>query len=215
MVFFRRNRDKIEKMLDDYFEHCDSCVRLFAEAFEIFLHDGHGELFSSAVQSCHEAESAADDLRREIELTLYGKGLLPDSRGDILGLLETYDRLPNIAESILFSMLCQKTNLPEVLRADFKKLVDLNLEAYYLARKSVDALMNNPKATLHATKDVDEKESESDRCERAIISRVFAGEFDAFDKLLLRDLVLLIGDISDRAERAADRISIVAIKRQI
>ena len=40
-------------------------------------------------------------------------------------------------------------------------------------------------------------------------------EIDTGQKLLLKDMILLIGGISDRAEAVADRIGIVAIKRQI
>jgi uncharacterized protein Yka (UPF0111/DUF47 family) len=94
--------------------------------------------------------------------------------------------------------------------------VDINLQSYYLCRRAVDALLSNPKITLHATKEVDEKESESDRAEREILCRIFdSADLDTGQKLLLKDLNLLIGSISDRAEAVADRIAIVAIKRQI
>ncbi|MEK0368345.1 MAG: DUF47 family protein, partial [Nitrosopumilus sp.] len=42
--------------------------------------------------------------RREIEISLYEKALIPESRGDILGLLEAVDRIPNKAESVAFQM---------------------------------------------------------------------------------------------------------------
>jgi predicted phosphate transport protein (TIGR00153 family) len=155
-------------------------------------------------------------MRREIELTLYGKALLPESRGDLLGLLETFDKLPNMAETVLFVLFCQKTMIPKDLLPAYKQLIDVNLQAYYLTRKAVDDLMHNPRATLHATKEVDEKESESDRLERDLICRLFEKtELSPGYKLLLKEIILLIGSISDRAETVADRIGIVAIKRQI
>jgi uncharacterized protein Yka (UPF0111/DUF47 family) len=82
-------------------------------------------------------------------------------------------------------------------------------------RKTVDNLLNNPRVTLHSTKNVDEKESESDRVERDLLCRIFESDMELAEKLLLKDLVLMIGNISDRAEAAADRIGLVAIKRQI
>ena len=94
-------------------------------------------------QDAFEAESAADDMRREIELTLYGKALLPDSRGDVLGLLESFDRLPNMAETGLFALRCQRIQLPGDLVPLYKQLVDINLQSYYLCRRAVDALFGD------------------------------------------------------------------------
>jgi len=216
MPFFWKKVASIEKMLSDYFERCDTCFQMFEKALGVFFDTGQGATFEAAVQKAHEAESAADDMRREIELTLYGKALLPDSRGDLLGLLEAFDRLPNMAETVLFALRCQRIELPKNLVPLYRRLVDVNLQSYYLCRRAVDALLSNPKITLHASKEVDEKESESDRIEREIMCQIFdTAEFDTGHKLLLKDLILLIGGISDRAEAVADRIGIVAIKRQI
>jgi len=216
MAFFWKKQETVEKMMAQYFDLCDTCLSLFEKAFNTYVGNGHGASFEAAVQKAHEAESAADDQRREIELTLYGKALLPEARGDLLGLLESFDKLPNMAETVLFVILCQKTIIPEDLLESFKKLVEVNLQAYYLTRKAVDELLNNPRATLHTTKDVDEKESESDRLERKIIWSIFEKQdLTPGMKLLFKEIVLLIGKISDRAETVADRIGIIAIKRQI
>jgi predicted phosphate transport protein (TIGR00153 family) len=212
---FWQKQENIEQLLDQYFDGCDECFELFEKAMDIFFTQGLGEQFENAVLAVHSSESKADDRRREIEYLLYGKALLPESRGDILGLLETYDRLPNIAETVLFVLSCQQTTFPEPLVEQFKLLVKLNVESYRLARKAVDALMTNPKSTLSATKEVDHKESESDRVERELVRDIFKRDDDTGVKLLYKEYVILIGNISDRAEKVADRIGIIAIKRQI
>lgn len=215
MLFFRR-KAKVEDRLSAYFERCDECVSRFEKALEIYFSQGHGDAFAQSVGACHQAESQADDIRREIEHTLYGKALLPDSRGDLLGIIESFDRMPNVCSGILFGMLCQRTLVPEDLTDSIQQLASLNVEAYRLTRHCVASLFSNPKQTLGDAKAVDAKESESDRLERALIQRIFATEGgDTGKKILMRDLVLQIGDISDRAEDSADRIGIVAIKRQI
>ena len=83
----------------------------------VVLSSNRPEDFDEAVSKVHRLEAACDDLRREIEYLLYGKALLPESRGDLLGLLETFDRLPNIAETVAFLFSCQKMLLPADLRA--------------------------------------------------------------------------------------------------
>ena len=76
-------------------------------------------------------------------------------------------------------------------------------------------LMTNPKAALHATKDVEHRESDSDNLERKMIRAIFERSDSTGDKMLYKEIVLLIGEISDRAEKVADRVAITAIKRQI
>ncbi|MEE8409397.1 MAG: DUF47 family protein [Myxococcota bacterium] len=214
MVLWKK-QESVEKKLERYFDDADICFERMTEAWAVYFDKGLGPEFEEAVNQTHAAESQADDIRREIELLLYGRALLPESRGDILGLLETYDGLPNIAETVVFVVFSQRMVLPEPYVSAFKDLIRVNTEAYALARKSVDALMTNPKATLATTKEVDQKESESDRIERQIICDIFDSDKDMGTKLLFKELVILIGEISDRAQKVADRIGLIAIKRQI
>ncbi len=207
--------NQVETMLSDYFDRCDSCYLQFERAFQIYFEKGCHDHFHDAVRKVNQAEGSCDDLRREIEYLLYGKALLPESRGDLLGLLETFDQLPNIAATVAFLFSCQSLELPTDLHASYKDLLSVNIEAYHLARRTVDTVMSNPKATLHVTKDVEHKESESDRLERDLIRGIFSREIAMGEKLALKEAVLLIGKISDRAESLADRVAILAIKRQI
>jgi len=215
MAFLWKKQEKTEQMLDRYFEQTDLCFQMFEKAFSTYLEMGLGATFDAEMNKTQDYESAADDLRREIEHTLYGRALLPESRGDILGLLESFDRIPGIAESVLYTMSCQRMRVPTDLHSMFRRLVDINLQAYYLTRKAVDNLMHNPRVTMHSTKDVEKKESESDDIEREIICMIFDGDTDTGEKILCRDLVLMIGQIADLCETTADRISIIAIKRRV
>lgn len=216
MALFWKKQESIEAMMKSYFESSDSCFELFEKGMDIFFANGQCETFDAAVGRIHEAESAADDLRRDIELTLYGKALLPESRGDILGLLESFDRLPNRAETVSYTLRCQRMQIPENLAKGFQELLKVNLQAYYLLRKTIEDLLHNPRVTLRSAQEVEKKESASDHLERALITQIFSDEaLDNGTRILLRDLVLVIGSISDRAEETSDRISIIAIKRQI
>lgn len=215
MPMFWKKHESIESRLARYFEQCDNFFGQFEKAFRIFLTDGVTTTFGAEVDRAHQCESQADDLRRDIELTLYGKSLLPESRGDLLGLLESYDQLPGAGEMVLFEILNQRMSVPPEYHPGFERLVELNLQAYFLVRKTVDALMNNPRVTLGAVKEVDAKESQSDRHERKLIQEIFAGPLEKADKLQLRGLIAGIARISDLSEHTADRIGIISIKRQI
>jgi len=215
MVVFWKKQADIKKMIDSYLDMVDSCIRQFHQSMMRFLSTGCTQEFAWEVEETHKFESAADDLRRKIQMTLYGKALLPDSRGDLLLLLEFYDQIPSAAEDALFLTKVLCLEIPADMLEGIENLVEVNVEAYRRVRESMNTLFENPNETLYQTRGVDAKESESDRIERGLIEQIFKSDMDSGEKMLFKELVQLIGKISDQAENTADRIGIVAIKRQI
>ncbi len=213
-VFWRKSKS-IEDLIEKYMEQVDECLETFLKAMRVYIHEGRTVEFETLVDECHRKESKADDIRREIEMTLYGKALLPESRGDVLGMLETFDRVPNSAETALFMISSQRIDLPPEFAADFLRLVEANVESYGLARKAFDALMENPRQTMYVVKEVEDSESRSDQQERALVGRIFDSDYSFGRKVLLKELVFGIGNIADRSENVADRMAIVAIKRKV
>lgn len=210
-----RKSKTIQEQIEKYMEMVDQCLEVYLKAMRVYALEGRTVEFETLVDECHRKESKADDLRREIELDLYGKALLPESRGDILGLLETFDKVPNAAETALFMISSERLDLPQEFAADFLRLVETNVEAYGLSRKTYDALMNNPKMTLYVVKEVEDAESKSDKQERGLVGRVFDSDYSFGRKIQLKELAYSIGRIADRCENVADRMAIMAIKRKI
>jgi len=215
MAFLWKKQADIRRMINAYLDTVDSCIDQFYESMKMFLVMGCSQEFDRKIEEVHKYESAADDLRRKIQMTLYGKALLPDSRGDILILLESYDQIPSAAEDALFLTKVLCLDIPAEMLEDVEKLVEINVEAYRRLREAMNTLFDNPNETLYQTRGVDAKESESDRLERSLIELTFKSDIIAGEKVMLKELIQLIGKISDLAENTADRIGIVAIKRQI
>lgn len=215
-IFFRAEK-KIQEMITEYFARVEECMKQFEADIKRCVQEGPAtaEAEKGRRGETHDLESRADDIRRDIEMKLYGQALLPESRGDLLGLLETMDTVPNAAETVISILETERIEIPGPFRNDFLELVQCNLEAYRLLQKTADALLHNPKQTLYVVKEVDIKESESDRMERMLISKIFGAELDTARKILLKDVVVAIGDVSDRAENAGDRMAIIAMKRRI
>jgi len=212
---FWKKDESVESRLNRYFDQSDAFFTEFEKACKMFLKDGCTAAFQASVDKAHQIESQSDDLRRDIELTLYGRQLLPESRGDLLGLLEAYDRILGAAEVTLYEIRYQHMAVPAEFTDAFERLVELNLQAFFLVRKTVDALINNPRVTLGCVKEVDAKESQSDRQERKLIEAIFTSDMAKADRLQLRWLIGLIARISDLSEHTADRIGIIAIKRKV
>jgi uncharacterized protein len=213
--FLFKKQKRIEEMIHAYIDHFLGCVQSFKTGMNCYFEKGTGADFDYWVNKTHKEESALDDLRRTIELELYSKELLPESRGDILGLLETADKLPNKLESILFQIQCENIVLPKDLVPDIDTVLQQSYEACYVVAEAIKNLFQKKDRILELTQKIDQFESFCDHIERKMITKVFQSDMDCGMKVLLKQLILQIGDITDVAENVADRITISSVKGQI
>lgn len=213
-MFFGQQK-KIEENLLKYVERFLECLESFKTGMKCYLEKGTGADFDFWVNKTHKEESALDDLRRSIELDLYSKALIPESRGDILGLLETADKIPNKLESILFQIQCENISLPTDLLADFNTLLEQSCESCQMVATGIKSLFRRKEKIVSVTERIDQLESFCDHIERRIISKIFRSSLNSGEKVMLKHFILQIGDISDRAESVSDRITITSVKGQI
>ena len=139
MIFFKKQKvvlDKIQAYLDEV-ELCGNRFQDCMHALLARLDDPDNEGRADLV---HQAESKADDLRRQIEFELYDRALIPESRGDVLGLLETLDIIPGAFQSLCEQVLLQRIVWPEDLKARYLKLIDVNLKSTRLVREAVTCM---------------------------------------------------------------------------
>jgi len=214
-VFFSRKQKAVETLIARYLECVEECLACLAACLECALSGAPYDQVVEKAKATHRAESRADDTRREAAILLYGKALFPESRSDLLRMLEGVDRVANAADSVARRIRFERTAGPADLRNDYQELL-LRVEA--CAREMVKAvrmLFENYNAAVHISDRVGDLESRADEAEFRIIERVFASDLETGHKILLRDLAVKIGDIADRAENAADHVRITAIKRTV
>jgi predicted phosphate transport protein (TIGR00153 family) len=163
----------------------------------------------------HHFESKADDVREEIKTLMYSKVLLPESRGDIMGLLESIDQIPRFFEIILNIIRTQKLAIPALIVSDVRELVSVSMEACDLMIMQVEDLLQRGRRIPELLDVIDEKESQCDVIERQIIITLFDSDIDPFLKIQLKELVVFLGEISDQADRVSKRINIISLKRRV
>jgi len=213
-MFFWKKERQVAQSIEDYLRETERCLEAFGEAFEVYFSEGLGERFERLVENTHRSEHAADEKRRAIETTMYDKALIPESRGDILGILESLDLVPNKCESVLYQVWTQNMTIPDEFVEQFKVLIRKNIESHGLLCRTVRDLFGRVREVASSAARVCEAEGQADQVERQLIKAIFRSPMDKADRILLKELILEIGSISDRAENAADRLRITAAKRQ-
>jgi len=210
-----KKEKKVHKLMKDYMAEVLNCVEVFQECLLVLFENSTGEQAKALVQQVDDAESRADDLRNKIEFKLYRKALMPESRGDMLGLIEAVDRIPNWAEEVVYDVYLQRVAFPQNLLDKFQRIAAMNVECFRVLYKAIEALFTDLDAVFELTKEVERIESEIDTLERELIADVFDIEERLSYQNLLHRIVREICDISDKAENVADRLAIVAIKKLI
>lgn len=213
MFLWKKNHVLVD-MVEEYLQKSEECIDYFKKSFEYYIRNGLGAEFDGLINKTHMAESSCDDIRRKIEAAMYEKSLVPESREDILHLLEAIDKIPSKAESILYMIQCEYLKVPYAISGKLLQLVDINYYAYTELIKAVRQLFIDKRKLKNITDNIDKEESSSDHLEREIIRNIFSSDNIAPDqRILLKELVIEIGQISDESENSADTITIIAVKR--
>ena len=206
---------KLQSLIYKYLELLIMAKENFYKALHTFHCNPGAEEFEFYLEETHKNESRADDVRDEIKDMMYRQALIPESREDLLVLIDSLDEIPGFMEDVLYTIRIQKLCLPELIKDDFYEFVNYTLECISLVIRQVEALFRKTEDIGKLAKMIDQNESHCDHIGRRILTVIFASQLDPFVKLQLKDLILRVGSISDQADRVSRKICILEIKRRV
>ncbi len=171
--------------------------------------------FENAIVAIDKLEAQADKLSKEVESHLYSHSLIPEHRGDVLGLLENSDNIIDTAKTSLYQFSVEQPTVPEQFHDSFRKLSEAGFEAVEAVMVSARAFFNDVKTVKDNLYKVHHFEKEADGISDRLKRSIFASDLELAHKIHLRYFALNVERLSDRAEEVADRLAIYAIKRTI
>ena len=119
----------LESEIDAFLDRLSESSLVFKHALNTYFQSGITDEFEERLKHVNTLESQADHLRRSIEQQLYAHTLIPESRGDVLGLVENLDRIINLLEGTLWNFSIEKPDIPEHLHADYLALAEMSVMA--------------------------------------------------------------------------------------
>ncbi|HHE55931.1 MAG TPA: DUF47 family protein, partial [Caldithrix abyssi] len=102
-MIFKKTRE-LEAQIDEYLDCVVEGALIFKQGIYFFLQEDLTELEIRA-KELEKKEHQGDQLRRKIETILYEQTLIPESRGDVLGLLESTDTVLNTLSETLMQFV--------------------------------------------------------------------------------------------------------------
>ena len=214
MFMLKKNRLLLEQ-IHEYLDTCDEVLHDFVANLGYYFANGPDAHFNKAVNEIHGKESRADDIRHKIELDLFEKSLLPETREDLFFLLERLDLIPNQAEDVLRKLWIQKLTLPAHLRDDMIELAKTAVQTFQSVAKGVREVLGRNVGVERIALRIDSAESVGDQLEHDLVARVFASDIPTADKILQRDIVREVGSLCDLADDVGMLMNVINVKRRI
>ena len=208
---FKKTKE-LEMQIDEYLDCVVKGGLLFKQGLKFYLQEKF-EDFEDRLKSLDQCESQADGLRRSIESQLYIQTLIPESRGDVLGLLESSDRVLNLTAETLLEFSVETPNILTAIRGMLLDLAEASINSLDGMVLAIRSYFRDLTAVRDHISKAQFYEHESDKLAEKIKRTVFKMDIELSHKSHIRYFVLRMENIADRAEDVCDRISIAAIKR--
>jgi len=213
MPLFRSSKI-IENQIDEFLDVVAEGSLVYREGVKAYL-EGDCQDFEARIIAIDKLESRADKLSKEVEANLYSQSLIPEHRGDVLGLLENSDNIIDTAKTSLYQFSVEQPDIPEDLNVLYLKLAEASYQAVEAVIVSARAFFRDVDSVKDNLYKVHHYEKEADNISDTLKRKIFSSSLDLAHKIHLRYFALNVEKVSDKAEDVADRLAIYAIKRTI
>ena len=115
----------LENKVDSFFLKLAEAGVIYRLAVRNYLREGLSEEYTTRFEQVCDIETSADTLRSEIKLAIYSDLLIPDSRGDVLGLIETADEVFSLMKTSLWAFSIESPTIDEELVPGYRRLTNM------------------------------------------------------------------------------------------
>ncbi len=212
-ILFRQTRE-LEAQIDEYLDQLVQGGLLFRQGLRLHL-EGRQAEFELRLAELRATERRGDALRRQVETRLYLHTLIPESRGDVLGLLEAADGVLNLLTDTLLRFDVERPEMPGDLDRLFLDLAGSAIDAAECMTRGCRAYFRDLPAVRDHISQVQFHREEANKLAEEYTRTVFRRELRLSHKNQLRYFVSHTEKIAEDAEDVCDRLAIAAIKRVV
>lgn len=203
-----------------HLQKCADCTSELVEYFEAVFQerwDEAGKLY----HSIGDCEHDADELKKEVRLNVPRSLLSSVSREDLLELVHIQDKIANATQDIAGLILGRQMTFPEAVQPGLREFLRESLRSVQLAVDTGNRLIELTK-TGFSNRGVEEistqleelhtAETASDGLQRELRSTLYQIEstLKPVDVMFIYKILDLIGEISDSAQSAGNRMLYIA-----
>ena len=212
-MLFDKTKDLVIK-IDNFIDLCEQSGLHLKEGIRLYSEERFDD-FEDRLNMMRETENEADYNRKNIEERLYTQTLIPESRGDVLAILESMDSVIDRVKFTLLEFSIERPYIPVSLEKRFLEMSDPVKEAISSLSAATRAFFYDINAVKNHLNKVKFYEKESDILAEKVKRELFSLELDLSLKIHLGEFIRRIDSLADKAEAVSDRLAIATIKRII
>ncbi len=146
---------------------------------------------------------------------MYTLMLMPDTRGDILTLLDEIDNTLDDCTHLVVGLAVERPELPKDLQEDYKSIILNVTKSGQSMLEGARAYFKDPRAVRNHVHQISFYEQEATTIGLQMGIRVFDSDLHLERKRQLRDWIVGLRQIASHANDVGDRMAIFAVKRSI
>ena len=213
MALFKRTTKDLIIKIDEFFDNIELGLLVFRESMKAYISKDM-EAFNRHLQKVDMLEGNADRLQRSIENDMITRSVLPQHREEVVKLIDELDEIIDTVKKSLNEFVTEMPEIPAELNKEIISLAETSASAAEEIIPAARAYFITPYTVREKLLKVYYFESETDKLSLSIKRRIFQemNNIELARKAHLRSIIHHIEAISDKAQKAADQLSAMAIK---
>jgi uncharacterized protein len=212
-----KRESKVENLSKDHVEMVYESLNKLKELMEYF-YTNEFEAMDRKVEEISILEHEADEIRREMEIEFFKGAFLPFDREDRIILAEQVDSVADMTQETAYGICLSRVEFPLKFKEEFSDLTNSVYDTVSVLKECIELLDVDLGESMAKAHEVERKEDAVDKIERRILKQLYIeyknGKIDILTLIELKNTVLKLGTIADRAENASDRVPIIVAKRK-
>jgi predicted phosphate transport protein (TIGR00153 family) len=211
-IFSQTTKNLIIK-IDEFIDNIDIGLLVFKEAVKSYLEKDF-ETFERHFSKLDALENSADRLQREIENEMIIHSILPQNRDEVVYLIDMLDEIIDSIQNLLRDIDIERPVIPDEINSNLYTIVVTSANAAEELVPAARAYFRAPYTVREKLLKVYYFESETDKFVAQTKKVIFRdmNNLHLAEKNQLRYLINNIENISDYAQKAADKLSGMAVK---
>jgi predicted phosphate transport protein (TIGR00153 family) len=207
----KAKEETVLEMIRIYIDKVVTVVNNLPEVVNSYVEEKFDQT-EKEVQEMIALEKEADEMKRLILNELSRGGIYPVNREDLLSLVRSLDEIANMAVGAAYRILLRKFKLSEEMKQNLLELAREDVVIVKKLRESLLAMRPSMRKAIELSHAVEEIEEKADAIYRVLYKNLFEMETDFKTFNQLREIIVRLEEIADKAEETAEIVRLIAIK---
>ncbi len=207
--------EELMELMRQFTSSVEACLVNTLNSIIEYVENGENERVRDLSKKAHIMESRADKYRRDIVDKLIKDAFAPDSRRELMSLVENIDNVADGAEEILDSVIFIGVDLSILDVEELNDIAEMIKRQYTLLKDAILGIFTDVISAASQTSRLQQIEAHVDRYEEKIIRQLCTEDVELAHKIVCQKIVKSIADLADIIENAGDDISVIAVLRKV